>query len=360
MKYIFLLLTLLAMVCNGTIGYAAPSPSLGIIPSPSVASVGDTVKIAVTLSSIEEGVNAVSGSLVLPDSLKFQSIDTSGSIVSFWVEEPHVVARTVRFEGVTLNPGFIGTNGRVFTVTCVAMRPGTHRLVLSDGSALRNDGTGTNILETLGVATISIRTAPTEYIQESLTPSSTEGQIPTEHVVAFPVITEYSSQISEGGFAYLHGLGQPFALTKLEFTDVDTAPLKTQLQRILVGGKKKLDTVLIKNDEKGAFQYTSPSDLVAGAYIVTPFLIDERSSAEQPGLAVEMNVAPKSNSHLLSPITVMTIVVLLGISALFFLYKTIWTSWHSLHLTKKLVRLQDKRVSLYRHARIISSIETKN
>lgn len=136
---------------------SALAASLFFSPSSGTYKVGETFTLRVVVSSPDQAENAVSGVLAFPsDKLDAVSISKSGSIVSLWVQEPSLGAGRGSFEGITFNPGYKGSSGRVLSVTFKAKAAGTAVVRLSSGAILANDGQGTNILSGLGISTITI------------------------------------------------------------------------------------------------------------------------------------------------------------------------------------------------------------
>lgn len=129
--------------------------SLQVSTDKSQYQVGEKITARVSLSSAAT-VNATAGTLTFSsDKLRPASISKSGSIVTLWVKEPSSSGSSVTFEGVILNPGFTGT-GRVLTVTFTATTPGAATISFSSGSILANDGQGTELLSSMGRASITI------------------------------------------------------------------------------------------------------------------------------------------------------------------------------------------------------------
>lgn len=137
----------------------AAGAALYLSPSSGSFGIGKTFSVSVYVSSVEQAMNAVSGAIAYPqDKLEAVSIAKSGSIISLWVVEPSMqnnIGR-VNFEGIVLNPGFIGSDGKVLTVTFKAKTAGTARLSFSVSSVLANDGLGTNILSSIGSAQFTL------------------------------------------------------------------------------------------------------------------------------------------------------------------------------------------------------------
>lgn len=161
----------------GILPAAADAANLYFSPSSGEYTIGQAFSVSVYVSSAEQAMNAASGVISFPqDKLEITSLSKSGSIFSLWVQEPSFSnsAGVVNFEGIVLNPGFMGTSGKIFTMGFRAKTAGAALLNFSSGSALANDGKGTNILANLGNAQFNLGgVAPT--IPESTTPSISSG-----------------------------------------------------------------------------------------------------------------------------------------------------------------------------------------
>jgi hypothetical protein len=115
--------------------------------------------------------------------LEVVSISKTESIFTLWAEEPSFSnkAGTVNFEGIILNPGFKGSNGKLLTITFRAKTEGQANLSFSSGSVFANDGTGANILSDLNVVVISMNNqttfvpSPAEVLKPVTENSSSEG-----------------------------------------------------------------------------------------------------------------------------------------------------------------------------------------
>ncbi|MDP2703929.1 MAG: hypothetical protein Q8P01_01775 [bacterium] len=162
-----LLLTLFSV---GKVAYAA---NVYFSPSSGSYAVGSTLSAAVYVSSAGQAMNAASGVISFPsDKLEVTSLSKTGSIFSLWVQEPSFSnsAGTVNFEGIALNPGFTGANGKLITVNFRVKAAGVAALNFSSGSVLANDGQGTNILSSLGNAQFSLGGAVEPGAPEATTP----------------------------------------------------------------------------------------------------------------------------------------------------------------------------------------------
>ncbi|MFH1346972.1 MAG: hypothetical protein ABIH10_01845 [Spirochaetota bacterium] len=156
---------------------AADAASLYFSPSSGEYAVSRNLSVDIYISSADQSMNAASGAITFPrDKLEVTSLSKSGSIFSLWVQEPLFSnsAGTVNFEGIVLNPGFTGAAGKIITINFRTKAAGAALIKFSSGSALANDGKGTNILTSLGDAQFSLGGAA-QTIPESTTPSTVSG-----------------------------------------------------------------------------------------------------------------------------------------------------------------------------------------
>lgn len=349
MKALRILFSAYFIVCLWTLPVFARGETLRVSASRQSIAVGDTVVVSISVASPSQSMNAVSGTLVYPGSLSLETISRQGSIISFWTQEARSSSGKIPFEGVVVNPGYQGSTGTVFTATFVAKKEGVARFYFSEGAILANDGLGTNILETLGSVSITITAASGQNDQERI-PVSITGPISRGlRTVALPVITDYSQFVTPEGKAYIKGKGEPNAVTKLVFNDIAQKSLGERFIEFLQPKKKKLDAVLVKNDPKGEFVYESTSDLIAGTYNTTPFLVDTETQTERPGLGVQLFVND-------SPV-VKFLVVLINILGLLIpivglvvvIYFIPWYSWRRMRVIRRRLGLEEEKLELSEH-----------
>ncbi len=151
--------------------------SLYLSPAAGSYNIGQTFSVSVYVSSADQAMNAASGVISFPqDKLEITSLSKSGSIFTLWVKEPSFSNSlgTINFEGIVLNPGFTGSAGKIITASFKIKAVGSASITFSSGSALANDGQGTNILTSLGSASFSLGQAESK-IPETTTPSKTVG-----------------------------------------------------------------------------------------------------------------------------------------------------------------------------------------
>ena len=165
----------------------ANAATLYFSPSSGSYEVGKTFSVGVYVSSADQAMNAAFGVITFPqDKLEVTSLSKTGSIFSLWVQEPSFsnALGTINFEGIVLNPGFTGSNGKAITITFRTKAAGNAPLTFSSGSVLKNDGKGTNILTGLGDAAFSLGGAVPITVPEATTPG--EAGTPGAPIISSP------------------------------------------------------------------------------------------------------------------------------------------------------------------------------
>lgn len=156
----------------GIVPYAY-SASLSFSPSSGQYQVGKNFSVTFLANTDGQTMNASSGTITFPtNTLEVVSLSKTGSIFSLWVQEPTFsnTSGTINFEGVVLNPGYSGSNGKLLTVTFRPKATGTAQIKFGSGSILANDGSGTNIANTLNTANLTIINPVNEPKPEPETP----------------------------------------------------------------------------------------------------------------------------------------------------------------------------------------------
>lgn len=146
----------------------AAAATLSFVPAAGSFSVGSTITVSVVVGSNGTALNAVSGVVTFPkDVVEVVSISKNQSIVSLWVQEPSFsnAAGTINFEGIILNPGYTGVNGKVININLKVKSIGVAAFTFNAGSILANDGSGTEILSSRGVAQYQFITPPVEVVE---------------------------------------------------------------------------------------------------------------------------------------------------------------------------------------------------
>jgi len=213
----------------------ATAATLKVSPASNTVAVGDTFKISIRVSSADQAINAISGTLTFPaDRLRVASLSKASSIISFWVEDPTYSngGGTITFEGIVPNPAFIGADGRVLTITFEARGEGSAGLGIIGAQVLANDGQGTNVLTGTEGGSVSINAAalppaaPSAKIKASNLPAVTVASGTTSVEMQAPLITSFTQNVAVGGEAEVSGASiYPGAIAQLTLRRVAAAPL---------------------------------------------------------------------------------------------------------------------------------------
>jgi hypothetical protein len=159
------------------------------LTAPESINISTPFSVEVFLDTEGENINAIEGTILLPEGFSVSEVRYQGSVVSLWLSAPAMrVPGTVDFAGV-MPGGYQATpertgRGNLFTLVLSARQPGTSRLSLgAETSVYANEGT--RIPASKGNATIQILNsgAPTPealgrdvYSPEPFTPVVVSGE----------------------------------------------------------------------------------------------------------------------------------------------------------------------------------------
>lgn len=139
------------------------------------ATIGQTISVPLFVSTEgSEVLNAVSAEIRFPSSLlTLQSISKTGSVMSFWAEEPSYSNSngTAVLQGIVPNPGWNGQRGTIVTFVFKVKASGSATISFSSASVLANDGLGTNILSKAYSKTLSFG----DSVPQATSPALTSG-----------------------------------------------------------------------------------------------------------------------------------------------------------------------------------------
>ncbi|MCX6796841.1 MAG: cohesin domain-containing protein [Candidatus Falkowbacteria bacterium] len=171
----------------------AKAATFYLSPSSGSYKVGQTFSLNILVSSPEQALNAVSGTLSFSkNNLEALSLAKSGSIINFWVQDPTFSndSGIINFEGAIFNPGYTGRAGKIVTITFKVKDGGSGTIDFASGTILANDGQGTNILENSGSAEFSLN-IPTSGPQapEATTPQEEQATAETTGLPNAPVVS---------------------------------------------------------------------------------------------------------------------------------------------------------------------------
>jgi hypothetical protein len=353
---------------------AAGSAILSIEIPNTTLGVGEDVTVTVIASSPDKEINAASGTIAIPSQLKVKSVSKDGSILNFWTKEPTMTdnGASVSFEGVAMSP-FKGSHGVIFSITLQATKSGSATLHFTDGSLLANDGKGTNILDAMHDATVSIASSQGQQIAVTPTtkPSSptiatttttkpSSGNIATviptsqpapviDNLTFTPYFTYVSSPASQSSGIALTGKGAPGATTRIEFKDITDMSPGAQFIRWLTKNRTELTQADVQNSPDGTFSYISPSNLVAGVFSAIPSLINENTQQAIAGIGTQIVVNDNTLQHL-AMILINVLVLAVPIVALVLLI--IFLPWYfrrRLYIMQKKVDLEAEQIEAETH-----------
>jgi hypothetical protein len=184
LKRIFVLVFVFCILLKTNTSEAA---TLSFSPSSTNISEGNIVSIRVSTNTLGKSVNNAEATIQFPtDLLEVVSVNKSSSIFSLWVEEPKFsnVAGTVSFNGGISNPGYIGSNGTLATITFKAKKSGVATVLFADAAVRENDGLGTDILSGRGTSVIQISGPKETETPTPTTPvSTTKDTKPSKPIV---------------------------------------------------------------------------------------------------------------------------------------------------------------------------------
>src|SRR3989339_1853931 len=179
----FLLIVLTAVFL---LAFSAQAASIYTYPTTGTYQLGGTFSLSVHVSSPNEAINAISGTISFPnDKLEVTSLSKNGSIISLWPQEQGFSNTNgiVNFEGIVLNPGYTGSAGKILTINFKTKAVGIANIKFSSGSVLANDGQGTNVLDSLGSTSMSIEVPITGPAASEATNSPiTVGTLPAPQI----------------------------------------------------------------------------------------------------------------------------------------------------------------------------------
>ncbi len=256
---------------------SAEAALLYISPADGTYTQGDKINIQIYASS-QVSLNAVSGTISFSTKLfTVESISKSGSIMSFWAEEPSFSNSkgSISFEGVSPGQGYEGSRGKVLSITLRALRPGKGELTFTGGSILANDGMGTNILASFGDAEFTIR-APAPL--PAVSTSTPEAEIIVETGPPEPpIIEKYKSEITPSEFFRVEG--------STIYPDVE----------IIFQIEPERGEVIHESTQafsSGKFIFTLSRPLQSGVYKVSAVIKNEKGVKSDPSKTIVVSVKP--------------------------------------------------------------------
>lgn len=310
---------------------------------PNSPKVGDSFTISLNVRTDEQSINAVSGKVYFAsDILEVVSVSKDNSIVNIWTKDKEVSKGQIVFEGVILNPGYIGNSGNIIDITFSAKKKGLVKVGLSEGSVLANDGLGTNILSSLKSISFNIEDNNNlNYLPVNCVENKSEA---TDIII--PSITQYTRHVLPGENIIIRGNGEPDAFTRIVFRDTSVKSIGEIIVYYLQTKKERPNEVIVKNTSKGNFIYVSPYNLLAGAYEVVPLLVGQDKDLEKSGSGINLMV---SHSQIINIIIIIINILVLLIPVMILSVIVYFIPWYSLlrmRILKKKISLEEEKIEL--------------
>jgi hypothetical protein len=317
---------------------------------------GDEVTVSIRVNTGNRPVNAVSGSFKIPKNFELQSIETTDSILDFWVNEPKALNNVVSFQGVAVKKSYQGANGLIFTIRGIATASPTLTFNFSEGSVLSDDGLGTNVLGLLNKGLFAVRdivlvagtTKPTVVTNNSgvntTSPNLALNNTPTVTPIIPPVITSISPPIDQSQSFSLLGKGTPNVLTKIDFQDITEPSFGRSFVQSVITDRVKLSDVEIQNDSGGIFSYVSPHNLVTGVYNVVPSYVSPDKAESIVGNGVKVFITENTLSKILIIIINALVLVIPVMTLVLLLIFLPWYFRRRLHVINKKMELEEEKI----------------
>jgi len=145
-----LLCTVFVLALFSVFPAGAKAANLYFSPSSGDYAQNENFTVGVLVNTGEAPINAVSGTISFPTEYgEVLALSTVNSFVSLWVQNPSFsnsgARGNIRFEGIILNPGYAGSQGRILDIVFRVKKIGSAGMKFDEFSILANDGQGTNI-----------------------------------------------------------------------------------------------------------------------------------------------------------------------------------------------------------------------
>jgi hypothetical protein len=130
------------------LAFAAPgiirAATLNITADKNVTSIGEPIRVDISLDTKGESVNTVQSSiLVPPDHFQIAAVNDGASIVSFWITQPTASSSgEIDLAGV-IPGGYNGPSGSLVSLVLTPLAAGTGNITIATATVLANDGNGT-------------------------------------------------------------------------------------------------------------------------------------------------------------------------------------------------------------------------
>jgi prepilin-type processing-associated H-X9-DG protein len=131
--------------------------TFSLTPDKDSVSIGDEFIVTIRSDTADIGINAAQATIKFPkDILQVTSLDKTGSVFNFWLEEPSYSNENgeVFFVGGS-SAGVSGKSLQIIKIVFKVIGGGSANIVFADGAITASDGSGTNVLTSMGNLTVS-------------------------------------------------------------------------------------------------------------------------------------------------------------------------------------------------------------
>jgi hypothetical protein len=140
------------------ISYAAV---VHVVPAQLHPNINTPFKFTIEVMPQNDSINAVEGTIIIPAGLKISSINDAASIISLWVDRPHLDGTHIIFSGV-IPGGYQSERGELFSIVAEATHDISSTIDLTEVHVLQNDGNGTPAIVTVASGKITTGSSTTE------------------------------------------------------------------------------------------------------------------------------------------------------------------------------------------------------
>ncbi len=197
-----IILSAIVLLGFADVSYAA---TLSINTTKDTFQSGDQFNADIKIDSQDVGVNAAQATIKFsPAVLEVVSIDKTGSVFNFWIQDPEFANDTgeITFIGGA-SSGLIGKSLQVIRVVFKAKGLGQSDLIFTDGAVTASDGSGTNVLSLMNKNTVNITSTATtgdtkiQTIERTPITSDTNPSKPSVKVPLYPDPTKWYNTSSK-------------------------------------------------------------------------------------------------------------------------------------------------------------------
>ena|SRR3989344_173287 len=168
----------------------------------------------VEINTDDQNINALEGTLILPESANVREIQTGNSVILIWIEKPHQIENIISFAGIT--PGGFSGIYPVFTIHGVFTKEDIEQIRFESVLALKNDGTGKNTPVNMSLSLVAFK-ADAELPEEFTPTIATDPNIfDGKHFLVFATQDKSSGidryEVREGRWGWFKEAESPHLL----------------------------------------------------------------------------------------------------------------------------------------------------